>query len=198
MRGGGCRIAAARPFPRALSVPTLPLNACALALAMVCALGGCAKENAYIPTPPAQVSVAQPLRQTVALHLEQTGNAVAFNTVDLVARVEGFLTEQKYQDGAAAKKGDVLFIIEQPPYEAKLQQAEAALIAAKAELVKSEAELSRQSTLRSQDISTQVALDKARAQRDSDKANVMSQEAGVTLAKINLGYTSVSRHSTGS
>jgi RND family efflux transporter MFP subunit len=57
--------------------------------------------------------------------------------------------------------------------------------------VKSEAELSRQSTLRSQDISTQVALDKARAQRDSDKANVMSQEAGVTLAKINLGYTSV-------
>ena len=137
------------------------------------------------------MDVAQPLQQTVRLHLEQTGNAIAFATVDLIARVEGFLTDIKYQDGASAKKDDVLFIIEQPPYPAKLQQAEAALIAAKAELVKSEAELSRQSTLRSQDISTQVALDKARAQRDSDKANVMSQEAGVTLAKINLGYTSV-------
>ncbi|MGZ8323644.1 MAG: efflux RND transporter periplasmic adaptor subunit [Rhodoplanes sp.] len=151
-------------------------------------LGG---RRVYIATPPAEVDVAQPLQQTVRLHLDQTGNAIAFATVDLIARVEGFLTDIKYQDGASAKKEDVLFIIEQPPYQAKLQQAEAALIAAKAELVKSEAELSRQSTLRSQDISTQVALDKARAQRDSDKANVMSQEAGVTLAKINLGYTSV-------
>ncbi len=192
VREGGCRIAASRSSRRAFFVSAPPANACALALAVACALGGCAKENAYIPSPPADVSVAQPLRQTVALHLEQTGNAVAFNTVDLVARVEGFLAEQKHQDGATAKKGDVLFVIEQPPYEARLQQAEAALIAAKAELVKSEAELARQSTLRSQDISTQVALDKARAQRDSDKANVMSQEAGVTLAKINLGYTSVS------
>lgn len=176
---------------RGRRVPASTLSACAIALAAAWWLGGCAKENTYIATPPAEVDVAQPLQQTVTLHLEQTGNAIAFATVDLIARVEGFLTDIKYQDGASAKKDDVLFIIEQPPYQAKLQQAEAALIAAKAELVKSEAELSRQSTLRSQDISTQVALDKARAQRDSDKANVMSQEAGVTLAKINLGYTSV-------
>jgi len=72
-----------------------------------------------------------------------------------------------------------------------MQQADAALIAAQAKSVRSEAELARQSTLRSQDISTQVALDQARAQRDSDKANVMSKEAGITLAKINLGYTTV-------
>ena len=133
-----------------------------------------------------------PLQQTVTIHLEQTGNTVAYNTVDLVARVEGFLTAIKYQDGAEAKRGDVLFVIEQPPYRSpSCSKPRRRLIAAQAELVRSEAELARQSTLRSQDISTQVALDKARAQRDTDKANVMSKEAGVTLAKINLGYTTV-------
>lgn len=183
-------MAASQPPRRERSVPASVVRTCAILFALA-ALAGCGKQNAYIPPPAPEVGVAQPLQQTVEIHLEQTGNMAAFNNVDLVARVEGFLTEQKYVDGAVAKKGDVLFVIEQPPYEAQLQQAEAALIAAKAELVKSEAELARQSTLRSQDISTQVALDRARAQRDSDKANVMSKEAGVTLAKINLGYTSV-------
>jgi len=175
---------------RGRSVPAAAVKACATLLAAVW-MAGCTKQTAYVPPPPPEVGVAQPLQQTVTIHLEQTGNTVAFNTVDLVARVEGFLNAIKYKDGAEAKKGDVLFVIEQPPYQAQLQQAEAALIAARAELVKSEAELSRQSTLRSQDISTQVALDKARAQRDTDKANVMSKEAGVTLSKINLGYTTV-------
>jgi RND family efflux transporter MFP subunit len=89
------------------------------------------------------------------------------------------------------KKDDVLFIIEQPPYKAQLEQAQAGLLSAKAELVKSQAEYDRQSTLRTQDVSSQVQLDKARAQRDTDQASVMSQEAGVTIAQINLGYTTV-------
>jgi multidrug efflux system membrane fusion protein len=175
---------------RGRSIPASAVKACAILLTAAW-MAGCTKQTAYVPPPPPEVGVAQPLQQTVTIHLEQTGNTVAYNTVDLVARVEGFLNAIKYQDGADAKKDDVLFVIEQPPYQAQLQQAEAALIAAQAELVKSEAELSRQSTLRSQDISTQVALDKARAQHDSDKANVMSKEAGVTIAKINLGYTTV-------
>jgi|SRR5271157_2334075 len=62
-------------------------------------------------------AAAGTLQQTVTIHLEQTGNTVAFNTVDLVARVEGFLNAIKYQDGAEVKKGDVLFVIEQPPYQ---------------------------------------------------------------------------------
>jgi multidrug efflux system membrane fusion protein len=175
---------------RGRSVPASVVKACAILFA-VASLVGCGKQNTYVPPPAPEVGVAQPLQQAVEIHLEQTGNTVAYNTVDLVARVEGFLTAIKYQDGALAKKGQVLFVIEQPPYEAQLEQAKAAVLAEQAELVKSEAELSRQSTLRSQDISTQVALDKARAQRDTDKADLMSKEAGVTLAEINLGYTSV-------
>jgi membrane fusion protein, multidrug efflux system len=154
-------------------------------------VAGCSKPNTYAPPPPASVGVATPLQQTVKLHVEETGNTIAYNTVDLVARVEGFLTAIKYEDGATVKKGDPLFIIEQPPYEAQLEQAKAALLAAKAELVKSQAEFDRQSTLRAQDVSSQVQLDKARAQRDTDQANVMSQDAAVKIAQINLGYTTV-------
>lgn len=165
--------------------------AVALTVAAAVMLAACGKQNVYAPPPPAEVGVAQPLQQTISLHLEQTGNTVAFATVDLVARVEGFLTGINYQDGAPAKKDDVLFVIEQPPYEAQLKQAEATLISSKAQLVKSQAELDRQSTLRTQDISTQVALDKARAQRDTDQASVMSAEAGVVIAKLNLSYTTV-------
>lgn len=171
----------------------LPARHKTLAILLIASalVAACSKQNTYVPPPPAKVGVATPLQQTVTLHLEQTGNTIAYNTVDLVARVEGFLTAIKYEDGAAVKKDDDLFIIEQPPYEAQLEQAKAALLSAKAELVKSQAEFDRQSTLRSQDVSSQVQLDKARAQRDTDQANVMSQEAGVQIAQINLGYTTV-------
>ena len=154
-------------------------------------VAGCSKPNTYAPPPPPEVGVATPLQQTVKLHLQQTGNTIAYNTVDLVARVEGFLTNIDYEDGAFVKKDTSLFIIEQPPYQAQLEQAKAALLGAQAELVKSQAEYDRQSTLRAQDVSSQVQLDKARAQRDTDKANVMSQEAAVQIAQINLSYTTV-------
>lgn len=174
-------------------VRCLPARHVAWALLVIAGAvaAGCSKQNAYQPPPPASVGVATPLQQTVTLHLEQTGNTAAYNNVDLVARVEGFLTAIKYADGAPMKKDDALFIIEQPPYEAQLEQAKAALLSAKAELVKSQAEFDRQSTLRAQDVSSQVQLDKARAQRDTDQANVMSQEAAVEIAQINLGYTTV-------
>jgi membrane fusion protein, multidrug efflux system len=154
-------------------------------------LGGCKEENAYVPPPPPVVGVAQPLKQTVSLYLEQTGSAAPVASVDLVARVGGFLSEIHYQDGATVKRGDLLFVIEPTPYEAKLKQAEASLIAAKAELVRSQAEFGRQSTLSQEDVTTAVMLDKARQTRDSDQGAVMSAEAGVTLAKVNLSYTRV-------
>ena len=69
------------------------------------------------------------MRQEVTPYLELTGNAQAVNQVDLVARVQGFLQSINYQDGASAKQGDTLFVIEPAPYEARLQQAQASLAA---------------------------------------------------------------------
>jgi RND family efflux transporter MFP subunit len=160
-------------------------------LVLVALLGGCKRQNAYVPPPPPKVGVAQPVKQRVTPYLEETGNTVAYNQVDLVARVEGFLQDIKYTDGAEAKRGDTLFVIEPAPYQAKLQQAQASLASTQALLVQAEAEYRRQSSLGRSDFASQSAVDQARAKQDSTKADLQNQQAGVTLAATNLGYTQV-------
>src|SRR5688572_14875160 len=116
-------------------------NAGLLAVLLAAAmLGGCKPENRFVAPPPAEVSVATPLQQNVRPFVELTGNTVAFNAVDLVARVEGFLQSIDYQDGAFVKKGDLLFEIEPTTYEAKVKQAEAQIASTKALLLRAEAE----------------------------------------------------------
>ena len=117
------------------------------ALVAIPFLTGCKKQNAFVAPPPPQVEVAHPLREEVTPYLESTGNAQAVNQVDLVARVQGFLQTIDYQDGASAKQGDALFVIEPAPYEARLQQAQASLSATQAVLAQSEAEFKRQASL---------------------------------------------------
>jgi RND family efflux transporter MFP subunit len=154
-------------------------------------LAGCKKENTYVAPPPPQVGVAHPLTRQVTPELEATGNTAAYNQVDLVARVEGFLQEIDYTDGALAKAGQQLFLIEPAPYQAKLQQAQAQLDAANAAVVQSKAEFQRQATLLAQNVSAQNTYDQAKAKYASDQANVLNQTAGVAIAGINFGYTHV-------
>jgi membrane fusion protein, multidrug efflux system len=168
----------------------LPWQAVVLAGSLAL-LAGCKDENKFAPPPPPQVGVARPVQQQVLNYLEGTGNTVAVSQIDLVARVKGFLSSIHYQDGAAAKRGDTLFVIEQAPYQAQLQQAQAALDIAKAKLVRSQADFDRQQTLLRQNVTAQTTLDQARATRDSDQGDVLNAEAGVTIAAINLGYTNV-------
>ena len=154
-------------------------------------LAGCKKENAYVPPPPPQVGVAHPLSRNVTPYLEATGNTAAYNQVNLEARVEGFVQQILYTDGAFVKAGTTLFVIEPAPYQAKLQQAQAQLDAANASLTQSGPEFQRQATLLKQNVTAQNTYDQAKAKYDSDKANALNQTAGVALAGINLGYTHV-------
>ena len=162
-----------------------------MALALTLVATACKKQNAYVAPPPPQVAVAKPLQQSVTPYLELTGNAVAYNSVDLQARVQGYLQEIDYQDGADAKQGDTLFIIEPAPYQAQLQQAQANLASTQADLIQAQAEYTRQSTLGKSDFASQSVVDQARAKLDSDKAKLLNDQAGVTIAAINLGYTRV-------
>jgi RND family efflux transporter MFP subunit len=162
-----------------------------LAASMAASLAGCKPENKFQPPPPPVISVAVPLQQNVTPYEELTGNTVAFATVDLVARVEGFLTSQNYVDGSVMKKGDTLFVIEQTMYKAQVKEAEAQLDGAKAKLVQSEAEFTRQETLLRQNVTAQNTYDQAKAKRDSDRANVENAEGNLTIAQTNLGYTTV-------
>lgn len=163
---------------------------CAVASALL-ALGGCKKQNAYVPPPPPEVGVAKPESRAVIPYLEATGTLVAYNQVDLVARVEGFLQEIKYKDGTEVKAGTSLFVIEPLPYQVKVQQAQAALASAQALFLNANIEYNRQYQLGKTDVSSQAHVDQAKATRDSDQANVTSQQTNVALANINLGYTNV-------
>jgi multidrug efflux system membrane fusion protein len=162
-----------------------------LFLLALLSLPGCKKQNTFVAPPPPEVGVAHALRQEVTPYLELTGNAQAVNQVDLVARVQGFLQEIDYQDGASAKQGDTLFVIEPVPYQSRLQQAQAALASAQAQFTQADTELKRQASLGRSDFSSQSVVDQARAARDTDQANVDNQQAAVTQAAINLGYTRV-------
>lgn len=159
--------------------------------AIAALLGACTEENKYVPPPPPQVTVATPQQQAVTRYLEFTGNTASINSVDLVARVEGFLEAIDYKDGAVMKKGDRLFLIQQDTYQANLDQAKADLASANAQLVNTSAEYQRQLTLGQQDFASQATVDKARAARDQAQASVDSAKASIELATINLGYTTV-------
>jgi multidrug efflux system membrane fusion protein len=155
------------------------------------ALGACKPENQFVPPPPAEVNVAPPVQQNVRPFVELTGNTTAFATVDLVARVEGFLQSIDYKDGSFVKKGDPLFVVEPTTYDAKVKQAEAELDSAKAQVVQADAEFVRQETLLRQNVSAQNTYDQAKAKRDSARANVENNNASLVIAQTNLGYTKV-------
>lgn len=176
--------------PAHLDHPTWqPAAVLTLALGL---LSGCneAKNQLVLP-PPANVGVAAPVQSAVTPYLEHTGTMTAFASVDLVARVNGYLKSINYVDGATAKAGELLFEIEPAPYQAQLSATKAALDGAKAGLVQTQAEFERQDTLSKEGVNTQANLDKARANRDTDKANVESADANLQTAQINLSYTRV-------
>ncbi len=147
--------------------------------------------NAYIAPPPPKVVVAQPVQQPVTLYFELTGNTQAINSVDLVARVQGYLESIDYKDGSLVTKGTQLFGIERDTYQQQLDQAEASLAANEATLEYNEAEYQRQSTLARRDFASQSIAQQWKANQDSAAAQVLSAKAAIELAKINLGYTNV-------
>ena len=165
--------------------------ALAAAIGLSLAVAGCKKANTYVAPPPPQVSVAAPLVHDVTRYLDTTGNVDAMNSVDLVARIAGFLYSQNYVDGAMVANGSTLFTIEPPPYFAQLQQAQAQQAANQANLVQAQQAYQRQATLRQQNVNSQADLDNAQAKRDAAQADLDNATASMQLAAINYSYTQV-------
>jgi membrane fusion protein, multidrug efflux system len=148
-------------------------------------------DNVYVPPPPAKVHVALPLQQPVTRYFELTGNTAAINSVDVVARVQGIVETIDYQDGMIVPKGKQLFSIQSNTYQAQVDQAQATLASAQAAQVGAKQEYLRQVNLNNQKISTQTALDSAKATFDQANATILNAQASLDLAEINLGYTKV-------
>jgi len=159
--------------------------------ALLLALAACNKENTYVPPPPPKVMVATPVRQPVQRYLEVTGNTAAVNSVDLEARVQGFLDTINYKDGALVKKGTLLFGIQRDQYEAQLDLQKAELAAAQATKANAQIEYQRQTQLGARDFASQRAVDDAKTNLDKANAQISADQANIQLATITLGYTQV-------
>jgi RND family efflux transporter MFP subunit len=159
------------------------------------ALGAAAASACRPEAPPAQlppaVTVATPVRQAVTNYLEYTGNTAASDSVTLVARVEGYLEQVHFADGARVHAGDVLFTIQPAQYQAQLAQAEAQVAAQKAAVAHATTELARYSDLVKKDSAPQTQVDRWAYERDSSLAALHAAEAQVELAQLNLSYTRV-------
>jgi len=181
-------------------VATLPpsrglLRGTAIIAALLCApvlLSGCKEQNKYAAPPPAKVTVAPPTRAPVTLYAEFTGNTAPVASVDLEARVQGFLESIDYRDGEAVKKGRVLFRIEPAQYQAQVDLQQAQLDGAKAKQVNAQREYDRQATLGQKEVATQRNVDDAQTNLASAIAQVAASEASLKLAKISLAYATVS------
>jgi RND family efflux transporter MFP subunit len=153
-------------------------------------LAGC-DQNTYVPPPPPKVDVAVPLKRAVTRYLEATGNTAAIKSVDLVARVQGFLASIDYKDGDFVKEGTTLFTIEPETYKLKLDQAQAAQAGAEATLKQAEFDFRRQTDLVARQAVAQATLDTSTSNRDNAQANLQQAEANTRIAEVNYGYTKV-------
>jgi RND family efflux transporter MFP subunit len=172
-------------------MPTAAIARVALIFASAMLVAACGQNNRYAAPPPPKVTVAKPVEQDVRNYFEATGNAAAINTVDLVARVQGFVQAISYSDGDFVKKGTSLFTIEPEPYRLKVEAAKASVNSAQATLTRSEAEYKRQAELVAKQSTAVSTYDQALAQRDSDRASLQSAESNEQQAEITLGYTDV-------
>jgi RND family efflux transporter MFP subunit len=154
------------------------------------ALAGC-EQNTYVAPPPPKVDVALPLKQKITRYLEATGNTAPIKSVDLVARVQGFLETINYKDGELVKEGATLFTIEPETYKLKLDQAEAAQVGAEASLKQAEADFKRQTDLVARQAVSQATLDTSTSTRDNAQANLQQAQANTRIAEVNYGYTKV-------
>ena len=177
------------PNPLKRVLTALKLAPLLLAFALV----ACGQKNTYVPPPPPKVLVAKPVKKPEVEYVEATGNTAALASVDLEARVQGFLEKINYKDGDLVKQGDLLFEIQRDTYEAQLAQAKANLQSAEAAVVNANTQYQRQVVLGRQGnlATTQKLIDDARTALDQAKASVESAKASVELATINLGYTRV-------
>lgn len=150
---------------------------------------GCGSNNEKPPAPP--VVVSHPARAQVTNYLTETGNTVAYNSVDLVARVSGYLDSVNFKDGSIVKKNSLLFVIQPQPYKDQVNEAQATLTADIAEYNYDKVEYQRQLTMYKQNATSQADVQKWLSTRDSAAAAVDGAKANLNNAKITYSYTHV-------
>lgn len=159
-------------------------------LMLVAAAGGCRRAAPPAP-PPLPVNVAEVRQATIPVYLEHVGTTEAVSTVEVRARVSGVLEKVLFKEGADVKQGDLLFVIEQKPYQTRVAQAKAQLEQKQAAELRTGADFDRTAALEKKDVASKSDLDHARAARDEAAAEVAAARAALEQAELDLGYTEI-------
>ncbi len=141
-------------------------------------------------TPPPLVKTREVELQNVNPPQEYVGHVQAIQSVRLRARVEGYLEKIKFREGSLVQKGDLLYVIEQPPYKANLASAKAKVAQAKAELFKAKSRLRRLRTAKAESV-PRTKMEDAIAAKDLAKGRLQQARANLDTARINMDYTTV-------
>jgi len=158
---------------------------CALAT-LVASCGEGPKQGG--PPPPA-VTIAKPAKRTVTDFDEYVGRFAAINSVEVRARVSGYLEGVHFKDGQIVKQGDLLFTIDKRPFQNTLEQARANLAQAKSNLTFTEADYTRgQQLVRDKTITDQTFEQRSQAYRNA-QASVSNNEAAVRQAELDIEFT---------
>ena len=152
---------------------------------------GCVRKAPPPAAPPPKVTVANPVRRQVTEYREYTGRIDAVESVNIVARVRGFLTKVVYKEGTEVKAGAQLYQIDPREYQAAVQQAEADVQRLQATLAEAESELGRANRLKGTGAITPEEVVQRQSARDIAQAQVKSAQAALDNARLQLSYTNV-------
>jgi membrane fusion protein, multidrug efflux system len=161
-------------------------------------LVGCDNKPAATAAPPApSVTVARPVQRVITEWDEYTGRFAALETVEVRARVSGFVDSIHFKEGQMVNRGDLLFIIDKRPYEIAVEQAKADVERAKAKLEVASLDVQRATPLvRSQSLTEREFDTRKAAERDA-AGQVGSADAALKQAQLNLEWTEVRAPTTG-
>ncbi len=167
--------------------------------ALLAVFAGCSEKQAQAPgaQPPPAVSVANPIEKAVVEWDEYTGRFEAMDTVEVRARVSGVLDEVKFTDGAVIKKGDLLFVIDPRPFQRVLDRDRAALQSAKVQLEFAKKDLERARPLMANNTISEQGFDQRNQAVKVGEANVLSAEASVRSAELDVEFTQIRAPITG-
>ena len=161
-------------------------------LILLLAVSGCEKgTDSFVPPPPPEVTISLPVKHEVTDYLEFTGNTKAVESVEIRARVQGFLDKMNFQPGQNVKAGDLLFIIDPRPFKARVDQQEAALKVREAALNLAQVKEEKAANLLKTSSISEISFLEDKANRDMALAHVGAAKADVEEAQLQLDYTQV-------
>lgn len=140
------------------------------------------------PPPKPHVTVAEVKQQTVPLYLDYISLTESPRTVDIRARVEGFLLERKFKEGDDVKKNKLLYVIDPKPFEAALKEAKGQLAKDKAALAFAKEQVKRYRPLVKKEYISKEDFDNYVTKAEEARAAVEADEGALKQAQLNLGY----------